>query len=78
MNQVKIRVKSAGIRGFQPGQIVRAEADEHGTPLDPTWRRRLRDARHDDCCELVVEQPTEAPRRHKSKNIPVQDGTPEE
>jgi hypothetical protein len=49
-----IRVKvNLPIRGFVVGQEVRVAVDREGTPLDATWRRRLRDAETDNCCEVV-------------------------
>lgn len=40
------------------------EADENGVPMDWHWRRRLRAAVHDGCCEVVVEKP--GPKRVKT------------
>lgn len=31
------------IHGVRPGNTVRVEVDEEGTPLDLNWRRRLKD-----------------------------------
>ena len=51
-----IRIKVNGtIPGHPPGSIVKVAADEAGTPLERQWRRRLRDARVDSCCEVVPE-----------------------
>ena len=33
--------------------IYEIDADDNGVPLDHHWRRRLRDAEHDGCCEVV-------------------------
>lgn len=50
----RIRIKVNGtIPGHPPGSIVVVNADERGTPLDASWRRRLRDAEVDECCEVV-------------------------
>lgn len=48
----------------QAGQIVRVESDANGVPMDQYWRRRLIDAQHDDCCEVVKPEP--APKRRAS------------
>lgn len=37
------------------GDVVPVPIDEHGTPLDQQWRRRLKDAETDGCCEIVEE-----------------------
>ncbi len=52
-----IRIKvNLPIRGFVVGQEVRVKVDREGTPLDATWRRRLRDAKIDNCCEIVTKR----------------------
>lgn len=38
---------------YQVGQIVTIQVDGDGTPLDYFWRRRLKDAKIDSCCEIV-------------------------
>lgn len=48
--RVAIKV-NFGIPGYVDGQVVRVEADSEGTPLDSTWRRRLRAG--DKSCEIV-------------------------
>ena len=39
--------------GHKPGDKIRTPSDIRGTPLDADWRRRLRDAERDNCCELL-------------------------
>lgn len=41
------------LKGVKPGNTVDVETDAHGVPLDPFWRRRLRDAAIDGCVEKV-------------------------
>lgn len=54
----KIRIKVNGtVPGFHPGQVVEVACDEHGTPLDFQWRRRLRNAKNDSSCEVVPRPP---------------------
>ena len=49
-----IRVKvNLPMRGFVVDQEVCVAVDREGIPLDVTWRRRLRDAKIDNCCEIV-------------------------
>lgn len=57
---IKVRVNGT-IPGYKPGQVVAVETDEHGTPLELQWRRRLRDAKTDNCCEVVAPAKPEPP-----------------
>ncbi len=60
----KIRLKVNGtIPGYPTGQVVTVEVDEHGTPFEELWRRRLKDAKIDGCVEVV---PDEEPPVSKS------------
>jgi len=52
---INIRINKP-FSGYAKGQVVTVEADQHGTPLQEAWRRRLKDAALDGCCE-VVEKP---------------------
>lgn len=56
MRTIEIRVKH-GIAGRESGEVVKVEARENGDPEDLFWRRRLRDARVDGCCEVVEDEP---------------------
>ena len=47
--------------GHVAGEQINVECDEHDTPLDVYWRRRLKDAQIDSCCEVV--KPKAAPKR---------------
>lgn len=53
--------------GYKAGQMVRVEVDADGCPLRAEWRRRLADAKEDQCCEVVdaqsVDQVINAPER---------------
>jgi hypothetical protein len=44
-------LKDMGIH--KAGDLIKAPAHEDGTPLDVFWRRRLKDAEQDGCCEIV-------------------------
>jgi hypothetical protein len=46
-----------GIMGHGDGDRVRVGADDEGTPLSFIWRRRLKAAEIDGCCEVVDETP---------------------
>ena len=50
----KIQIRVLGpIPPHAKGDVVSVECDVEGTPLDIQWRRRLRDAETDNCCEVV-------------------------
>ena len=67
MKTIKIKV-NLPIRGFVVGQEVRVEVDREGIPLDVTWRRRLRDARIDNCCEVVEARSAKKPARSATES----------
>ena len=48
--QLKINLP---VRGHKAGDIVRIKVGAWGMPIDPYWRRRLKDARIDGCVEIV-------------------------
>jgi len=52
MNHIQINVKK-NLGKFKVGDIITVPTDEAGTPLDPFWRRRLKDAAIDGCCEIA-------------------------
>ena len=39
--------------GYIVGCIVKIASDKEGTPLDFYWRRRLKEAESESCCEIV-------------------------
>lgn len=52
MNSIKLKLHS--VPGHPAnGKTIVVPADDRGVPLDPFWRRRLRDAEHDKCVEIV-------------------------
>lgn len=60
---IRIRVLHPGLPGHSVGDVVEVAVDSEGTPLEQFWRRRLKDAERDDCCEVVTpealdEEPT--------------------
>lgn len=72
-----IRIKVNGtIPGHVPGSIVKVAADEAGTPLELLWRRRLKDARVDNCCEVVPEPRPEPPQRRTRRTTRGADDAP--
>lgn len=57
MKKVKIKLNVA-LDGNEAGDVIEVDAHENGTPVLQFWRRRLRDAAFDDCCELVKAKKT--------------------
>ena len=45
---------------FKAGTVVNVK-DKDGIPLDVFWRRRLADAKQDECCEPVEEKSATEP-----------------
>ncbi len=52
MKKISIKVNGT-IPGYAKGQVFSVAADDEGTPMDQLWRRRLKDAETDKCCEIV-------------------------
>ncbi len=49
------------VAGHAPESEVVVATDSEGTPLDLFWRRRLRDAERDNCCEVLSPAAPEPP-----------------
>ena len=64
--KIRLRVKGT-IPGYAPGRVVSVEVDEHGTPLEEQWRRRLKDAKIDGCVEVVSDPKPEPTAPSKSQ-----------
>jgi len=43
---------------YKQGDILTVESDSENTPKDIYWRNRLKDAKIDNCCEVVMKRPT--------------------
>jgi len=50
----RIEIRAKRVPGFRRDEVVGVDADDEGIPLDRFWRRRLRDAKRDGCCEVVA------------------------
>lgn len=48
------------VKGHAVGAVVDVPVDADGTPLDKFWRRRLKDAKIDECVEVVKPSRTKA------------------
>lgn len=45
---------NVGFCGYAAGSIIDIDINDEGVPSDGFWRRRLRDAKIDNCVELVA------------------------
>ena len=64
----KIRVKIlVDIPGYKKGQIVTIETDKDGTPLERFWRRRFKDAKTDNCLEIVQAPSKTSKSKHQQE-----------
>jgi hypothetical protein len=55
-NKKFITVKNTSnvtLHGVAAGDQTKVETDGQGIPLDPNWRRRIRDSHIDGCVEVV-------------------------
>ncbi len=60
---MKIKIK-ANLGRHKKGDLVKVE-ERGGVPADPFWRKRLRDAETDGCCEIV--QPRKSTKKGDDK-----------
>jgi hypothetical protein len=57
--KLKLNTNIASPKGkLKAGSIVELEADSEKNPLDSFWRRCLREARIDNCVEILAQQKT--------------------
>ncbi len=69
MSNIQVKVLS-DIPGYKTGQTIFVKVDSLGTPLDKFWRRRLKDAKTDNCLEVI--KPSQK-KSSKSKYSKVED-----
>lgn len=52
-----MKIKINNLPGYRSGKIIRIEDDGNNPPQPKSnyWRRRLKDAQTDGCCEIVRE-----------------------
>lgn len=62
--QLKVNVPLLGVKA---GDILKLECDSEGTPFDKFWRRRLIDAKTDNCCEIVQPEPPKPTKKPKKE-----------
>ena len=51
------------IPGYKIDQIVQVATDKENIPLDHFWRRRLKDAVIDNCCEVLKPAPKQKQKK---------------
>ena len=68
MPNIKVKVLS-NIPGYQKGQIETVETDINGTPLLRSWRRRLEEAKIDNCVEIINDPPPQKPQKKPKSNV---------
>ena len=59
---MKIKLNTA-MKSYAKGQEITI-GDENGVPIDPFWRRRLKDAKIDNSIEIVQTKPETKPKRN--------------
>ena len=52
MSQIKLKLNQP-MAGYEAGHTVTVQTDDSGVPLEKFWRRRIRDAKIDNCVEVV-------------------------
>ena len=64
MKTIKLKVNFTD-KNYKAGVIVKVRCDDEGTPLSHFWRKRLEDAKTDNCVELVKPPKTVKARSNK-------------
>lgn len=52
-----IQIRVHRVPGHESGKVIPVDVCEDGIPLSREWRRRLKDAKTDGCCEVVSPAP---------------------
>lgn len=63
MNDIDLKLNKP-MAGYEAGRTVTVQADPSGVPLDRFWRRRIKDAKIDNCLEVI--KPSK-PKSEKAK-----------
>ncbi len=66
MKRVKVKINKP-FGKYSAGATCTIEVDKKGTPLDPFWRSRFKDARSDGCVEVVKPTRPRKPTPETSK-----------
>jgi hypothetical protein len=59
---------NAPLRGYQAGASIPIKVDKDGTPIDRYWRDRLKDAKKDNCVEIVSTKSRTSKKRAEEVN----------
>lgn len=62
--KIKILIKTAMLN-HKANDVIIVDADKNAIPLNKFWRRRLNDAKEDNCCEIVTPAPKKANKGDK-------------
>jgi len=52
----KLLIKKS-VHGLAAGSVIKIKVNRNGIPIDPKWRRRVKDAKIDHAVELVKDAP---------------------
>lgn len=44
---------NSNLRGLKTGTVVKVKVDKDGTPKERYWRDRMKDAKTDNCIEII-------------------------
>lgn len=59
MSTIKLKLNQP-MQGYEAGRVVPIQTDSAGVPLEKFWRRRLKDAKIDNCVEVVKATPAKS------------------
>ena len=66
MKTIKFKLNTP-MAGYEAGREVAVQTDEAGVPLEKFWRRRIRDAKIDNCVEVVAQPKPSKPKKEQGK-----------
>lgn len=66
MSIIKLKL-NIPLVGYQAGQTVTVQTDRANVPLDRFWRRRIKDAKIDNCVEVVSNTKPSKPKKELDK-----------
>ena len=67
MQSKKLKINTDYIKGCVKDDIVTIFVNDDGVPIDPFWRRRLKEASLDNCCEFIKEKYKKEVKKHDDK-----------
>ena len=66
MREIKLKL-NIPLAGYQAGQTVTVQTDRANVPLDRFWRRRMKDAKIDNCLQVVNNTKRSKPEKEQDK-----------